>query len=313
MVFLDRRRFGLVSLAALFGGSLPTSCAAQKQAGAAITFGFSLYGMRSLPLETALATCAKLGYDAVELAVMPGWPAEPKALAKDARRRLRERLRTLRLSLPALMENTPLDVADKAHRDQLDRLRGAAELGHELSPDAPPLIETILGGKVGQWDAVRKMFAERLAEWAKLAERAKTVIAIKPHRSGAMNTPEQAVWLLEQVKSPWIRLVYDYSHFEHRELPMAATLKTLLPVTRFVHVKDTKVEKDRVQFLLPGDGQTDYVALFKQLQAASYRGCVCVEVSGMLHTRKDYDPIVAARRSYENLSPAFEKAGVKRR
>src|SRR5581483_12151027 len=72
-----------------------------------IPFAFSLYGMRTLPLDAAIETCAKIGYDAVELALMPNWHAEPKRLSKDDCRRLRERLRELRLGLPALMENLP--------------------------------------------------------------------------------------------------------------------------------------------------------------------------------------------------------------
>jgi sugar phosphate isomerase/epimerase len=279
----------------------------------AISFGFSLYGMRSLGLTAALETCAKIGYDAVELAVMPGWPADPRGLNKDERRRLRQRLRDLNLTLPALMENLPLDVDDKAHQAQLERLRLAAVLGQDLVPDAQPLIETILGGKVGQWDTLRKRFAERLADWARVAETARTVIAVKPHRGNAMNLPEHALWLIQQVNSPWVRLAYDYSHFHERELPMADTLKVLLPHTRFVHVKDVRLDNGRVQFLLPGEtGRIDYAGLLRQLAAGGYRGSVCVEVSGMLSGQPGYDPNAAARRSYENLLPAWRKADLRR-
>ena len=274
---------------------------------ASLTFGFSLYGMRRLSLDDALEACRRTGYDAVELAVMTDWPADPRRLSMDDRRRLRERLREFKLELPALMENLPLDVDEAGHRTQLDRLKAAAELGHDLCPDRPPLVETIVGGKNGQWEELRGRFAERLRDWAMIAEQVKTVFCIKPHRFGAMNTPVHAVGLVEQVDSPWVKLAYDYSHFQHRDMPVAETLRAMMPHIRFVHVKDTVVENGQARFVLPGDGGVDYVALLEQLKAVGYRGCVCVEVSGMVQNRPDYDPIAAARRSYANLAPAFEK------
>jgi inosose dehydratase len=270
-----------------------------------ITFGFSLYGMRSLSLNDALGACAKIGYEAVELAVMPDWPADPKKLNKDDRKRLRDRLGELKLALPALMENTPLDGDDTKHEAQLDRLKSAAELGHELSPANPPCIETILGGKPDEWDKRKDSFASRLGDWVKIAETAKTFIAIKPHRMGAMNRPEHCLWLLEQIKSPWLRVVYDWSHFEQRDLRLKDTLRAMLPKTRFVHVKDTIVEKGQVKFVLPGEGATDYAALLQMLREREYTGCVCVEVSGMVSSKKDYDPVAAAKKCYEKLKPAF--------
>jgi inosose dehydratase len=276
-------------------------------------FAFSLYGMRTLGLDAALDACAKIGYDAVELALMPGYHAEPKRLATDDRRRLRERLRTLRLGLAALMENLPLHGNEQSHRDNLQRLQAALELAQELGGDAPPLIETIIGGGVGDWDKLRRQFVDRLGEWVKLAEKHKTIVCVKPHRSNAMNLPAHAIWLMEHVKSPWIKIAYDYSHFQHRDLTIAATIKQMIPHTRFVHIKDTRIVDGRATFALPGDGGVDYVVLLRELRAAGYRGPVCVEVSGQLSGQKGYDPLAAARRSYENVAPAFTKADVRRR
>jgi inosose dehydratase len=276
-------------------------------------FAFSLYGMRTLALDAALEACAKIGYDAVELALMPNWHAEPKRLSKDDRRRLRDRLRELRLGLPALMENLPLAGNEQSHRDHLERLQAALDLGRDLAADAPPVIETILGGAVGDWDKLRRQFADRLGDWARLAEKHKTIIAIKPHRSNAMNLPAHAVWLMDQVKSPWLRLAYDYSHFQHRNLSIAETVKVIMPHTRFVHIKDTRIVDGRPQFTLPGDGGIDYVELLRAIRGAGYRGCICVEVSGQVHNQKGYDSRGAARRSYDNVSPAFSRADVRRR
>jgi inosose dehydratase len=308
----DRRAF-LCRAAGTVAGCLLLDAVAQSEEKPPrpIPFAFSLYGMKTLTLAEGLEACAKIGYDAVELPVMPDWPADPKRLDRDARRKLRERLEALKLSLPSLMHNLPLDTDEKTHRSQIDQLKAAAELGHELSSTSPPLIETVLGGKPDKWESLKDQFLARLGDWAKVAEQTRTVIAVKPHRFGAMNTPEQALWLVGKLNSEWIKLAYDYSHFEHRDMSLADTLKAMLPHTCFIHIKDTKLDKGQVQFVLPGEGTTDYVSLLKQVRASGYSGCVCVEVSAGIHNQKGYDPLAAARRCYESIAPAFEKAGVR--
>ncbi|MBI2807154.1 MAG: sugar phosphate isomerase/epimerase [Planctomycetes bacterium] len=309
---ITRRRFLTCAAGSL--ACAPSVFAAQPNKTTAVhPFAFSLYGMRTLDLDTALTTCAKIGYDAVELALMPGYHAEPKRLANDARRRLRDRLRTLRLGLSALMVNLPLHGNEQSHRDQLPRLQAALALGRELAPDAAPVIETILGGGVNDWEKLRRQFVNRLGDWARLAEKHKTIIAVKPHRGNAMNLPGHALWLMEQVKSPWIKLAYDYSHFQHRNLSIADTVKSLMPHTRFVHIKDTRLVNGRAQFTLPGDGGIDYAQLLRAIRTAGYHGCICVEVSGQVSGQKGYDPSAAARRCYANVAPVFIKAELRRR
>ncbi len=307
----SRRDFLLQTSAAGIAATWATTVRAGERAP--IPFAYSLYGMKNLPLLDALDACAKIGYDAVEFALMPTWPAEPSRLSREERRRLRDRLAERRLSVPALMENLPIDGDDAQNRRNLEHLRAASALGRDLAPMQPPLIETILGGSADGWMRLRNQFAERLRTWAEWAATERQMITIKPHRFGAMNLPEHALWLLEQVKSPWIKLAYDYSHYQHRDLTIAQTLKALLPHTRFVHVKDTRLENGRALFTLPGDAGVDYVDLFGLLRQGNYQGCVCVEVSGMLQNRPDYQAVEAARRSYRNLEPAFAKAEIRRR
>lgn len=305
---IHRREFLLAGCAGLAAGSI--GFAEPVRMASPLKLGFSLYGMRTLALERALRTCREIGYEAVELAAMGDWPADPRRLGRDERRTLRTLLGDLNLSLAGVMENVPEDGDEKRHRANMERLAAAAELAHDLAPKNPPILETILGGRVGQWDMLRQRFADRLADWARLGEKTRTVFAFKPHRMQALNLPEQAAWLVGQVKSPWVKLVYDWSHFQHRDLAMEATLRALLPhAAAFVHVKDVRVEKGRVRFLLPGDGDVDYVALFRGLVGHKWQGCVCVEVSGMIWNQKGYDPVAAARRSFRHLADARRKAG----
>jgi sugar phosphate isomerase/epimerase len=272
----------------------------------AIPLGFSLYGMKTIALADALKTCRAIGYDGVEFALMPGYPAEPKLLTADARKELRTRLTDLGLAVHGLMENLAEPAAGAVHDTNLDRLKAAAEFGHALAPDAPPPIETILGGKPADWEKVKEKLVERLGAWAEVAKAAKTVIAVKPHVANALHTPDDAAWLVKQVNSSWLRLAFDFSHFQLRGLTLVDAA-AVLPLAAFVHVKDAKGTADKFEFLLPGEGTTDYAAYAKLLAQAKYSGPVVVEVSGMISNKPGYDANAAAKASYAALAGAFER------
>ena len=280
--------------------------------GARVSFGFSLYGMRALPLAEALKACANIGYDAVELVANDGWPCDPATLSASDRATLRKQLVDSKLKLTSVMENLNVLADDAGHRKNLDRLKAAADLGHELSPDKPPVVETILGGKPDQWDAVRDRMALRLADWAKVGEATKTVLTIKPHVGGALHTPAGGLWLVEQVASPWLKLVYDFSHYRLRRMDLKESLTTLLPHTAFIHIKDAQGAADKFQFLLPGEGDIDYAAYFALLKQAGWQGSIVVEVSGQIFSKPGYDPIAAARTSYLQIASVIEKSGLSR-
>jgi inosose dehydratase len=55
--------------------------------------------MKALKTADALRACAGIGYDGVELALLPGWPTEPGRLSADDRRDLRGRLGDAGLAL----------------------------------------------------------------------------------------------------------------------------------------------------------------------------------------------------------------------
>ena len=268
-------------------------------------FGFSLYGMKTLPYREGLAHVARIGYKSTELCLRPGWNTEPKLLTKADRAEIRKRIGDLGLGLPSVMENMGLARAGGNVQANLERLRAAAEICYETSPGPPALIETTVGGRVGTWDDIKSAMADELGAWAKTAEQLKVTLAIKAHSKTAMNLPERIVWLADQVKSPWIKMVYDYSHFVANSLDMRKTMEQVASRAAFVHIKDTQGRAPNHKFLLPGDGDIDYKTYVKTLADVGYRGPVIVEVSVDVFDQPGYDPVAAAKRVWDRVSPAF--------
>ena len=307
---VNRRNF-LRSAAALVVGCRQSTAAVRKPGvDPKVCFGFSLYGMRSLKVLDAIRACAKIGYDCVELVASEGWPCDPAQLTKRSRRDIRNQLRD-GLALPSLMENLHVVASRQQHTKNLDRLKAACELGHDLALEKPPLIETILGSRPADWENIKGKMVDGLKDWARVAEQGKTIIAIKAHVGGALHTPEGAKWLVHEVDSPWIKLTYDYSHFQLRNYSLEKSLTTMSSDTVFIHVKDARGRVGNFRFLLPGDGNIDYAAYFKLLRRCNYKGAVVVEVSGQIHGKPGYKPIEAAKHSYTNLAPTLTKAGLR--
>jgi inosose dehydratase len=280
---------------------------ASRAAGSGISLGFSLYGMKTLPVDEALRVCAEIGYRNVELALNPGFPTEPKLLSADARKNLRSRLAASRLDVSALMLNLNLTANDEAHARNLDAIKAAAQLAQDLALQQP-IAETVLGGKPAEWDSVKDQMAERLQAWAAVAAAGKLTLAIKAHVGNAVNSPERLLWLMGKTNSPAVKAAYDYSHFQLANIPLADSLKVLLPLTKFIHLKDATGDAKKFQFLLPGEGSTDYAAYFKLLKQLGYDGPAVVEVSGQIFNKPGYDPIAAAKKCFAVLSAALARA-----
>jgi inosose dehydratase len=272
------------------------------------SLGFSLYGMKTLPRDVALKTCAEIGYSHVEFALNAGYVTEPTAFSAADRRTATTQLRELKLELPCLMVLMSLTADDKAHAANLKLIAAAGQMGRDLLADQPPILETVLGGNPSKWQEQRAGMIDRLRDWAAVAEMNKTVIALKAHVGSAVNSPDRLLWLLDEVKSPFLSLAYDYSHFEVQGIDMAESMKLLLPRTRFIHVKDSQGDATKFKFLLPGAGRTDYVRYFSLLKEQGYSGPVCVEVSGQVFNAPNYDPISAAKQCHAILSKAMSQA-----
>lgn len=304
------RRFFLKSAALLPGATL---LSAAEESGCRLAIG--TYGLQSMPLVDALQLIAETGYDGLEITSFEGMTGSPEALAENSvRSEVKKVIEDSGIPLGALMAGMKPTEDDTAHAAQLEELKRLFELAHDLSPASPPIIQTILAGK--NWEESKELFRDRLADWLQVAGDQKGTISIKPHRSHAMETPANAKWLIEQLGSPKrLGMVYDYSHYSFKEPPLSIpeTVKTALPITNYIAVKDAVQADGKVRFALAGEGDAwDHADIIKAFYEGGYRGDFCCEVSSQIWRAEGYDPVEATKLCYRNMVAAFERAGVPR-
>lgn len=305
-----RRQFlHRASVAATAAFSLPALAplnAATQTARNKRPIGFSLYGMKSLPVIEALDHCKRIGYDNVELCLMKDFPTELGKFPVAEQKAVRAHLRSTGLELSSLLVHINLVQADQ--KPALDVIKGASEVARNLDERRPPLIESVTGGKADEWDATKERVAAHLRTWAETASAAGTRIAIKAHYGQVVNSPDRILWLYRKVNHPGLTLTYDYSHYQAEGFELEPTLRAVIPHTGFIHMKDLVVGQKPAKYLLVGEGKIDYVKYFRLLDELNYRGPILVEVSAQIHRLPGYQPVPTAEKCHRFLTAARDRA-----
>lgn len=275
--------------------------------------GYSTWGMPTVPIDKALKHLADLGFEGVELTVIPGYTTELSKLDTAERKRIRQLLSDYRLELSAVAAHSSLlSKTPEEHAENMMRLRGAVDLAIELAQGEDiPAVNTTPGGSSDKWEDVCDFLAERTMELVEYAEKNGVLIAMEPHVGAAIDTPEKMLQLIKLVGSPTLKVNFDISHFDIMGFTIEETVAALAQHTGHTHVKDQRGQYPNYEFLIPGEGDFDYVRYLKAMQEHGYDGFISVEVSMMVQRRPDYNPYQAATLSYKTLSRAFEEAGNK--
>ena len=276
--------------------------------------GYSTWGMPTVPIDTAISHLASLGFDGIELTIIPRFTTELSTLDAAERKRIASLLKQHNLALPAIAAHSSLLETDTdAHAKNMWRLKGGVDLAVELAQgDELPAVNTTLGGKPDQWDTKKDFLVERVGELVDYGASRGVTIAMEPHIGAIIDTPDKVLELLEIVNSPYLKVNFDISHFDIVGIPTEETVSALAAVSAHTHVKDQRGIHPDFEFLIPGEGTFDYVHYLKLMQAEGYDGFITAEVSFMVQARENYDPLAAATLSYQTLSKAFIDAGIER-
>lgn len=276
--------------------------------------GYSTWGMPTVPIDVIIPHLARLGYDGVELTVIPGYSIELDTLDQAERQRIAGLLKQHKLELPAIAGHRSLVAEDPAsHAENMRRLKGTVDLAVDWAQDGrPPCIDTTAGGTPAEWDKLLPRLLDRLGELVAYAATRGVVIAIEPHVGSMLDTPDRVLEFLKLLPSPFLKLNFDISHFNVMGISIEESVSKLAAYSVHTHVKDERGAVPNFEFLIPGEGEFDYVTYLKRMRHYGYAGFISAEVSIMVQRRPNYDPLAAATMTYETLARAFREAGIER-
>ena len=275
---------------------------------------YGTYAMPDLPLEQAAPLLAEIGYDGVEICVSPGHAASmPEEMDAGRRRRLRELLGRLGLGVPAVFTLAHALAEDEdGHRRTQEHVKRCAGLARDLGPE-PPVVALGIGGRKDQWEQLKGRIVDHLGDYGRLARQEGFLVAAEAHCRAAVDRSERALWVIESVASPAVRLHFDIVHFYLAGEDETEAVERLLPITGHTHVTDARRHDDgSFDLLLLGQGDLDAAAYVKAMAAGGWEGFLTLEVSGRIWGRDDYDAAAAARISYDSMTGAFREANVER-
>jgi len=274
--------------------------------------GYCSWGMMNVDIEDAVPVVAKIGYHGLELAVTPRWPTALESLDKTKRRRIAELLSEYNLILTGVAGHTSMCEDDAAKNEaNMQRLRDSIDLTSELRQSGEPAImASLIGGREDEWDAKKNLIAERVHALGDYAAKQDVTLAVEPHCGTAFDLPERALWLMETLNHPAIRLNFDISHFEIRGIGIDECVPKMAPWSVSTHVKDQRGMYPQHEFMTPGSGPFDFVNYLTAMHNAGYTGFIGMEVSVMVQRKPGYDPFVDAALGYYALRHAFNMSGV---
>jgi len=256
-----------------------------------------------LPLEPALKSVAKLGFQRVDLLAVEGWnhinPSEAADGVDAVDARLQQALAAAGVELDAF--NMGFSVALHERRPAACEQRQAeaaamAELMTRYNLTTASLVPGRPDATYSFESQVERAVAS-LREIMAVTRPYGLTIALECHVDSIMEDPVVAARILDEV--PGLTVAYDPSHLIMQGIALEDTGPLLDRVGR-VHVRDATRDQMQVRY---GRGELDLDRLLALLAEHGYRGGYSIEVLDPWGSR-------AARRDVQALQRALVERGV---
>ena len=166
------------------------------------------------------------------------------------------------------------------------------------------------GRRIGK--ASWSLLVERIQEAAEYAQSRGVALAIEPHVGSIIDTPDRMLEVIKRTGSEAVRVNFDISHFNVMGIGIEESVSKMAPYARHTHVKDERGTVPDFEFLIPGEGEFDYVTYLQAMQRHGYTGFITAEISNMVQRKPPYYPLAVATQTYNTLAQAFTDAGIER-
>jgi sugar phosphate isomerase/epimerase len=251
----------------------------------AIRLACSTICFRSAPIEVALEEIGRFGFEALDLAVIPGFCPHFDAARQNGAERedfvaLIRRSGFRAPTVTAVPGHFNAPEADFQLIAQAGRanLKLAALLGAEglnVNCGLPIADRSAFRGHATQVAKGLKRIAQDAAEMGlRLNIEA-------PHRNGLCRTLDEAQWLMEAIDEENVHFLLDVTHVQAGGATPAEAVHAMAGRIGHVHLRDGRGEDI---FFVPGDGEIDFRAFFQALEESGYQGHCAFELEGVGET-----------------------------
>jgi sugar phosphate isomerase/epimerase len=274
--------------------------------------GYSAWSMPMLSVDDQVRIVAEAGFSGIELICIERCSTPVDRIDSAERRRIREVVRSAGLELPALHASVnPIDPDPLVAAENVRRLRASIDLSADLALAAGPPAVVLLAYSVPErYEADRERIATIFRSLAEYADTRGVTLALELHVGQAIDTPEKTLWLLNRIDHPRFKLNLDTSHLDVMGYSIPDSVRPLVKYAVHTHVKDQRGRYPNHDYLIPGDGDYNYVEYLREMAAGGYTGYITTEISLMVQRKPGYHIEAAAQQTYRVLSRAFREAGL---
>ena len=266
------------------------------------TLGYSTYALAMLDPFEALPKIREAGYEALEIAAGDNWPTAPHLFDIGQQRKLAALSKSLGFSSPLLFGLIDVCALDGEIDKTIAKMRMVNELHYD---DTPVQMTTVVGHSAPPWDTGKEQIRDAFLRLADLAAEHGVLVAVEPHAGTDFETPEKAVWLMENASHPNLKLDLDISHFYVEGAEVAHSVELCAPHASMIHIKDGKKVDGKVEYCLTGNGTIDIPLFIRSLRKNGLGHMpVFAEISMMQSREPDYDPWAVADFCYNAISKA---------
>jgi sugar phosphate isomerase/epimerase len=272
----------------------------------AFKIGYSTYPLKTLEPFAALQLIKDVGYEALEVCLSEGWPTSPLLYTATQQSDLGKFAQDLGFESPILFGSIDVCASPADRSEMLDLTRKKIEMAHRLHyDDSRIIITTTPGHSAPSWDSGKDQILDAFLSLADIARENDVVIAIEAHAGTDFETPEKAVWLMEQANHPNLKLDLDISHFVVEGNEMVYSVDICAPHSSMIHIKDGEKMDGKVQYSLPGAGGIDITKFYEALSANGLGEMpVFAEVSVHQWNEPDYEARWTAEYCFNALDNA---------